>query len=610
VVARVEAAVEYAKRGWAVLPLWGPRPGSPTGCACGRPSCDSPAKHPITAHGVKDASGDTGVIQEWFRRYPEANIGIATGRISGFDVLDVDGEDGFQTLSADELPHTPSSITGSGGRHVLFEHRPGLRNAVRFAPGLDVRTDNGYIVAPPSQHVSGRAYAWDLEHHPDDVHPAPWPEALYRRVVQFRAPLPPAVEGGQIPDGQRDHALARFAGSMRRTGMTRDEILAALMTINERCAPPKERHELERIATSIARYPSADPVVISAAREGVLSADPADAKPAPWRNVADLKAEAERNPREWLLPKVLYFGSVVFLIGDPKVPGKTTFTLAVASRALQGYDLFGAPLAAPTGVVLLTEEADLDLAKKVGELGIRDDANLSILTRSMMTPRPSWEEAVRLAVERCDAVGARILIIDTFYRWAAFGGEEANRSSSVLAALEHLDAARRKGLLVLLPHHASKGSKEAGREGGLAGLGSVSGAGEAEVNIAIQNPRDRAHPTRRVLHVESRASGLFDLMVELRRGDPALGTVDYYEPIGDAEEINQRDVDSRLVAWVLANPGRPADAIIEGAEVRNLLGHKALPRLSAEPHGRLKRTGKGKAGSPFLYWPRDYETPD
>lgn len=166
---RLASALAYASRGWRVLVLWWM---TPDGCACGASSCSNPAKHPIgdaCPKGCHSATTDAAVISEWLTRWPEANLGIATGQESGIWVLDVDPRHGgHHTLAnlEDRFGRLPSSIrqqTGSGGMHVVFRH-PGdgkLSNSSgRLGPGLDVRADGGYIVAPPSNHASGGSYMW------------------------------------------------------------------------------------------------------------------------------------------------------------------------------------------------------------------------------------------------------------------------------------------------------------------------------------------------------------------------------------------------------------------------------------------------------------------
>jgi len=82
-------ALAYAVRGWSVFPLHTVDPGGPCSCSSGKP-CENPGKHPMTLHGHKDATRDPEEINRWWTAYPTANIGIPTGSISGFDVLDID----------------------------------------------------------------------------------------------------------------------------------------------------------------------------------------------------------------------------------------------------------------------------------------------------------------------------------------------------------------------------------------------------------------------------------------------------------------------------------------------------------------------------------------
>jgi hypothetical protein len=102
------------------------------------------------------------VVGEWWRRWPDANLALATGR--RFDVLDLDGEEGPEALRAvlsiapAEHPG-PVARTGGEGWHLLFAST-GLGNRVKLLPGMDWRGRGGLIVAPPSQHASGHRYTW------------------------------------------------------------------------------------------------------------------------------------------------------------------------------------------------------------------------------------------------------------------------------------------------------------------------------------------------------------------------------------------------------------------------------------------------------------------
>jgi hypothetical protein len=163
---RLDAALFYASKGWPVVPLHNPVNGK---CSCSKPDeCKSPAKHPRTEHGLKDATVDGKTIRRWWRTWPDANIAVVTGPESGLLVLDVDREPGERTLS--ELihqhgrpPETLKAATGGGGRHILFVYPGGvdIRNSAgKLGEKLDTRGVGGYIVAAPSVHISGQPYRW------------------------------------------------------------------------------------------------------------------------------------------------------------------------------------------------------------------------------------------------------------------------------------------------------------------------------------------------------------------------------------------------------------------------------------------------------------------
>ena len=259
----------YARRGILVFPCHTIEDGR---CTCGK-ACHSPGKHPIgtlVPHGVHDATADIGMIDQWWAMYPDANVGIATGRASGIVVIDIDpdhgGEDSWANLEArfGATDDTWWVETGSGGYHIYFAagEAETRNSAGMVGPGIDVRGDGGYVIAPPSLHVSGGQYRWsDHLNHKTIDQPAPMPEWLDTRVHHGRRgggnhnanPLPE-----KISEGARNAWMASIAGTMRRRGMSRQAVEAALKVENKlRCAPPLEEREIERIAASIDRYPAA-----------------------------------------------------------------------------------------------------------------------------------------------------------------------------------------------------------------------------------------------------------------------------------------------------------------------------------------------------------------
>lgn len=148
---------------------------------------------------------------------PACNIGIATGAGSGFFVLDLDGEAGLDALLSlaqrhGKLPVTPRQSTGKGG-HLLFAWPEGQgvsNSASRIAPGVDVRGEGGYIVAAPSIHPSGRAYAWQPGGSPFDMPFARAPAWLLRLAAPpVTQPPRPSSAAPRLmrAEGVSDYAL-------------------------------------------------------------------------------------------------------------------------------------------------------------------------------------------------------------------------------------------------------------------------------------------------------------------------------------------------------------------------------------------------------------------
>ena len=154
-------ALVYAQAGLAVLPIFEP---TYKGCSCGRANCNRAGKHPRVGGGVHEATKDPNTISSWWTKWPEANIGIATGRISNLFVLDVDGTQGAETLEnlvKHEQPLSKGACVYTGnGRHYYFRCANNeIRNSVgKIGIGIDIRGEGGYVVAAGSLHRAGTRY--------------------------------------------------------------------------------------------------------------------------------------------------------------------------------------------------------------------------------------------------------------------------------------------------------------------------------------------------------------------------------------------------------------------------------------------------------------------
>jgi hypothetical protein len=647
----VGAALEYATRGWAVLPVWWPDATTPNNCACNGPKgkC-KPAKHPIgtlVPHGVKQATRTEATIRAWWKRYPLANVGVATGGTSGFDVLDADGEAGLQRLNDLDLPRTPASITGSLGRHALFQHRPGLRNAVRFAPGLDVRTDDGYIVAPPSLHTSGRRYTWDAEYHPSDVPLAQWPPDVYEQIRNFKqaqATNGTHAKKSSIPEGSRNATLTSFAGIMRRGAMTEDEILAGLRAINSRrCAPPLEDEELEAIAESVAHYDPADPVTIKAHRNGTAPREPGcddGLEPALRAEVTLVRMSdvVEREVR-WLWRPRIPRGYLTLLEGDPGL-GKSFLSVQLISAVTTGRSLPDDCAAYhdddPANVLLMGAEDGLEDTVRPRLTAAGADLTRVLAIKGLAVPSrdgKTREVALSLAnIEEIERVFAthrpRLVIIDPIqaYLGAGVDAHRANETRPLLAGLARL--AQTYDSSIVLIRHLAKGT--GGTKLIYRGMMSIDfiGAARSALQVTV-HPEDAELPPRErrrvVFHVKSnldpQAEPLgFRLGQEGFAWEP--GTLEVSEESvrvaegvrpsnrGQAPALGRpADARRKAEAWLLdflSDGPKPRNYVLAAGEDKGFVD-RTLYRAFAAIQG--VRTG-GTGGNPAIWGPPGTRVPD
>jgi hypothetical protein len=299
----LKAAIEYAQRGWPVFPIHWVTKGQ---CSCGTKDCPNCGKHPMTEHGLNDATTDQKMIQAWFSKWPLANVGIATGAKAGIVVLDIDprhgGNESLKKLSqSGNLPvYTPSVHTGGGGEHLIMAH-PGKRamknrQNVGKLPGIDFKADGGYIVAVPSNHVSGGKYSWKINHMAQKL--ANVPDWLYKILTDeglYSVSLSSSFKNSStsnskfnaknngwinlwrgIGEGERDVSATKLAGRLLARGLPDDEVLEILACWNQRNNPPLTDREISKVVKSIdsseiKKHREHDRVISDEVREWVLT---------------------------------------------------------------------------------------------------------------------------------------------------------------------------------------------------------------------------------------------------------------------------------------------------------------------------------------------------
>lgn len=187
-------------------------------------------------------------VMGWWKQWPNANIGIATGAASNLVVVDVDEAEGM--VLAKSLPATLTAQTGKGGYHLFFQRgEERVPNAVRVRPGIDVRADGGQVVVAPSIHPNGNEYRWI-----NQLPVAPLPDAVRQWFSNKADTKEDEIWTASFGSGQRNMELTRRIGKLASLGMSVVDVLLIAQVWNQHhCNPPLAKEEVARTVDSVVK---------------------------------------------------------------------------------------------------------------------------------------------------------------------------------------------------------------------------------------------------------------------------------------------------------------------------------------------------------------------
>ncbi len=439
----MSAALDYASKGLAVIPLQG--------------------KIPLTSHGSHDASKDPEQIRDWWTMWPNANIGIATGKTTGLYVIDADedpekGKFGLTSIRQWErrngtLPETCTVRTGRGGRHYYYFDKDEHPNANDIINDVDVRGEGGYVVAPPSVHPdTGAAYEWEtgsiLERG------ASLANDVVRHFLGTRkekAPEDVFQIMEHIPDGKRTTSLLSLLGKLVDIGLSEEQVRATVKMVNsQRCEHPLTDKELEREVFPaftrgwVAKHP------FSAETEDTrILPEPVDLKDI-WTNPPDVAPT--------LIEGVLRQGHKMIL-SAPSKAGKSFALMELALAIAEGYNWFGCRCKQGRVLYINMEIDDPSCYNRFKSIyagyGKSNDNNVQNITvwglRGFSMPLTKLAPLI-IDKAKHDYIA---IIIDPLYK--VMDGDE-NSNSDVSHMVSQFDRiARETGSAVVYAHHFAKG---------------------------------------------------------------------------------------------------------------------------------------------------------
>lgn len=336
-----EAALKYAKMGLAVFPLI------------------EKDKKPLTANGFKDATTDLNAIENWWTKRPLANIGIATGSMSGGLIaidMDIDkdkGKDGYHSFlewckdNVLILPESWMSITGRGGYHLFCKSAFPVPCKIGWLDSVDIKGEGGYIVAPPSIHPNGNRYEWEQD--PEDYSLITTSDIdvefiMNSVIASGKSNTEPLKVPDVIHEGHRDEFMFKLACKYQSMGMSDEAMLAALQAENEvRCKPPLTDKEIKQKVKQAQKYAKGEAVNINnntyaIAQRKSYSKTGRKIEETITENDLDMPvlSSFEERSKEWLVPYYIPKGCVTLLCSDGGI-GKTTLWCDTLAAFTKGW---------------------------------------------------------------------------------------------------------------------------------------------------------------------------------------------------------------------------------------------------------------------------------
>lgn len=435
----VAYALDYLQAGRSVFPVCTPtRPGH----CVQHGTCRHPGKIPLIAwDAYQERLPDPSEITLWWQRWPEANIGMATGLVSGVDVLDGDSPEARDYVRTQGIEWGPQVLTGKpGGTHWHLATEVVNRNFARKRPGLDFRGTGGYALLPPSKHETGARYRWaaDTESLPLPYYPQ-WLCELFQE--------PAAAQSGEweshesldmellldgIPQGQRDELLYKWACRMRGAGVPLEYARYIMRQAARSCRPPFEEwvgvEKLERVWREFPVNTTLEvPGTAALSGEyGVMSIHQALAH--------------EDEPLRQLVDGILWADRINWAFAAPGT-GKTLFLTALGLHVAAGKPFHGRPVI-QGGVVLLEEDSPLSVLVEYAETlvdayGI-DTSSLPFYVNREQGLRITDEVGIQIAlraIEQCP-VWPTLVLLDACERIAPSSTFTTKESEPLLTFLQ------------------------------------------------------------------------------------------------------------------------------------------------------------------------------
>jgi len=405
-------------------------------------------------------------ITEWFEQYPDANIAVVTGAISGIVVIDIDTKEKINR----PIPPTVVSQTPSGGRHIFCKY-PGfeVKNRVRILPNVDIRADGGYVVLPPSSFSSELNYGWIIP--PTESEFADLPQWFFEDNKTTIKTEWENVSTKQTLDGSRNQTATQLIGKMLKH-LPKDSWEMSWFAIKqwnkEKCEPSLAEAELKTIFNSISNRETEQ-----RAKEGIEKTD----YKIEAVTFSDL-IKTEYKDTQWLVEKLIPHEAVTIISGSPR-SYKTFVALDIAIKIASGEKLFNKFNTKQSSVLILDEENHPRILKQRAEI-LSQKTNLPIFfssKKNFLLNEKSTREVIRFSKEK----DIKLVIFDSLI---CIHDSDENMASEMRKVMKNFKEITNHGIsAIVLHHHRKKGNSSSSASQDMRGSSDI--LAQVDVHLAV-----------------------------------------------------------------------------------------------------------------------------
>lgn len=565
-------------------------------------------------------------VRFWWKKWPTANIGLATGELSGVLVLDADGTEARkEVMRRGGLENTPTVWTGKiGGAHFHLAYPGGdVRNFARKLPGTDMRAQGGYVLMPPSVHATGNVYRWaDGTEHMQHAPVPAWLTELFTLagdtsdgMFSDGLDIDEVMRG--IPLGKRDDTLFRYACKLRHDDIPRADAKELLRQAARACKPAFDEAtaagKVDRVYDTPEYDPPGSPTVeadeffappSSGVRVDEIGDDeqPAESVASFLHPISELLAMPEVEP-DWMVDQLFTVGSNGWVAAEPKV-GKSWTVLELVYALSTGNPFLGRfAVKQPRRVIYIQEEDSIQRVLRRFKKLLKGDPTRQppsddylrwSIRAGFKLDSQAWIDKLR---QELMTYPAEVVVLDVFNR---LHGLEENKQADMTKLLNILmDFNRIFGCAFIVVHHNRKpqAGSEARANQMIRGSGVLAGWGECSLYLRRSKDKDTI-----IVTPESKdAPEMDDFTIVLRDMDNG-GIVLEMGEVEKTERVSLADTEAiKAVADLMKRGiGATAKAVAEALGKDRSTVYRRLTKLVEA--GYLEATPISNTSNPTLVY--------